>query len=37
MMNAFLQAATAPVHPLAGTIVEYAWLLPMLPLLGRPD
>ena len=28
-------AATAPAaHPLAGTLAEYVWLLPLLPLLG---
>ena len=34
MTFAQLQVATALPHPLDGTVVEYAWLLPLLPLLG---
>ncbi|MDQ3673383.1 MAG: NADH-quinone oxidoreductase subunit L [Gemmatimonadota bacterium] len=37
MMLLFLQpaaAATAGSHPLAGTVAEWLWLLPLLPLLG---
>jgi hypothetical protein len=28
------QAGTAGVHPLSGTVADYLWLLPLLPLLG---
>jgi NADH-quinone oxidoreductase subunit L len=35
MPLALLQAAAPPAaHPLAGTVAEYVWLLPLLPLLG---
>ena len=33
-MLTLLQAAGAAEHPLAGTVAEWAWLLPLLPLLG---
>ncbi|MEQ1690983.1 MAG: NADH-quinone oxidoreductase subunit L [Gemmatimonas sp.] len=33
MINALLQAATSR-HPLDGSVAEYAWALPMLPLVG---
>ena len=29
-----LQLESAATHPLAGTVAEYVWLLPLLPLLG---
>jgi NADH-quinone oxidoreductase subunit L len=33
-MLPLLQAATAGSHPLTGTIAEWVWLVPLLPLLG---
>jgi NADH-quinone oxidoreductase subunit L len=33
-MLSLLQAATASTHPLTGTIAEWLWAVPMLPLLG---
>jgi NADH-quinone oxidoreductase subunit L len=33
-MLPLLQAATAGTHPLTGTIAEWVWLVPLLPLLG---
>jgi len=29
-----LQAAAVAAHPLSGTVAEYVWLLPVLPLVG---
>ncbi len=29
-----VQAATLAAHPLSGTVAEYVWLLPVLPLIG---
>ncbi len=34
MLFALMQAVVPRPHPLDGTIAEYAWLLPLLPLLG---
>ena len=35
LLQAAAEAASAPAaHPLAGTVAEYVWLLPILPLLG---
>ena len=28
------QAASTAAHPLAGTVAEWLWLVPLLPLLG---
>jgi NADH-quinone oxidoreductase subunit L len=33
-MLPLLQAATAGTHPLTGTVAEWVWLVPLLPLLG---
>src|SRR5688572_14941583 len=34
LQSAVSGATTAASHPLAGTVAEYMWLLPLLPLLG---
>ena len=34
MPLALLQASQSAGHPLSGTVAEYVWLLPLLPLLG---
>jgi len=34
MLLQTVQSATAQAHPLSGTIAEWVWLLPVLPLAG---